>query len=107
MTEWVDIVGGEVAGVLALAGFNLDRGVGDLKAVVQFVVRETKDAVDALASLSSEEKQRGVISISAGNHAQAVAYHGRRLGIPVTIVMPASTDTAGSQTSDESPTPST
>ena len=35
-----------------------------------------------------EERARGVIAASAGNHAQAVAYHGKRLGIPVTIVMP-------------------
>ncbi len=41
-----------------------------------------------LTALSSEERRRGVIAMSAGNHAQAVAYHARRLGIPATIVMP-------------------
>ena len=41
-----------------------------------------------LASLSESEARRGVIAMSAGNHAQAVAYHARRLGIPATIVMP-------------------
>src|SRR5262245_43976439 len=41
-----------------------------------------------LASLSDSEARRGVIAASAGNHAQAVAYHARRLGIPATIVMP-------------------
>jgi threonine dehydratase len=41
-----------------------------------------------LAALSPEERRRGVIAMSAGNHAQAVAYHARRLGIPATIVMP-------------------
>jgi threonine dehydratase len=41
-----------------------------------------------LAALSAEEGRRGVIAMSAGNHAQAVAYHARRLAIPVTIVMP-------------------
>jgi len=41
-----------------------------------------------LAALSSEERRRGVIAMSAGNHAQAVAYHARRLAIPATIVMP-------------------
>ena len=35
--------------------------------------------------------RRGVIAMSAGNHAQAVAYHSRRLGIPATIVMPVTT----------------
>jgi threonine dehydratase len=44
-----------------------------------------------LASLSFDERRRGVIAMSAGNHAQAVAYHARRLGIPATIVMPVTT----------------
>src|SRR5579862_4411628 len=44
-----------------------------------------------LASLTAEERRRGVIAMSAGNHAQAVAYHARRLGIPATIVMPEGT----------------
>jgi threonine dehydratase len=49
-----------------------------------------RGAVTKLESLSNEERQRGVIAMSAGNHAQAVAYHARRLGIPSTIVMPES-----------------
>jgi threonine dehydratase len=49
-----------------------------------------RGAVTKLESLTSEERQRGVIAMSAGNHAQAVAYHARRLGIPATIVMPES-----------------
>jgi threonine dehydratase len=44
-----------------------------------------------LASLSADERTRGVIAMSAGNHAQAVAYHAARLGIPATIVMPVTT----------------
>src|ERR1700685_3849142 len=44
-----------------------------------------------LASLTAEERRRGVIAMSAGNHAQAVAYHARRLEIPATIVMPVTT----------------
>ena len=44
-----------------------------------------------LAALSPEERRRGVIAMSAGNHAQAVAYHARRLAIPATIVMPVTT----------------
>lgn len=47
-----------------------------------------RGALNKLLHLSDEERRRGVIAASAGNHAQAVAYHGRRLGIPVTIVMP-------------------
>jgi threonine dehydratase len=41
-----------------------------------------------LASLSTAERQRGVIAMSAGNHAQGLACHAARLGIPATIVMP-------------------
>ncbi|HEV7982362.1 MAG TPA: threonine ammonia-lyase [Xanthobacteraceae bacterium] len=44
-----------------------------------------------LASLTAAQRGRGVIAMSAGNHAQAVAYHSRRLGIPATIVMPVTT----------------
>ncbi|MFZ3358026.1 MAG: threonine ammonia-lyase [Xanthobacteraceae bacterium] len=44
-----------------------------------------------LAALSEAERRRGVIAMSAGNHAQAVAYHARRLAIPATIVMPVTT----------------
>ena len=44
-----------------------------------------------LSSLSAAERVRGVIAMSAGNHAQAVAYHARRLGIKATIVMPETT----------------
>jgi threonine dehydratase len=47
-----------------------------------------RGALNKLLSLSAEERQRGVIAMSAGNHAQAVAYHSARLGIPATIVMP-------------------
>ncbi len=50
-----------------------------------------RGALNKLLQLTSEERARGVIAASAGNHAQAVAYHGKRLGIPVTIVMPAPT----------------
>jgi threonine dehydratase len=50
-----------------------------------------RGALNKLLQLSEEERARGVVAASAGNHAQAVAYHGRRLGIPVTIVMPIST----------------
>jgi threonine dehydratase len=44
-----------------------------------------------LAALTDDERRRGVICMSAGNHAQAVAYHARRLNIPATIVMPVTT----------------
>jgi threonine dehydratase len=44
-----------------------------------------------LAALTADERRRGVIAMSAGNHAQAVAYHARRLAVPATIVMPVTT----------------
>ena len=52
-----------------------------------------RGALNKLLQLSAEERARGVIAASAGNHAQAVAYHAKRLGIPATIVMPESTPT--------------
>ena len=47
-----------------------------------------RGALNRLMNLSEEEKSRGVIAMSAGNHAQGVALHARALGIPATIVMP-------------------
>lgn len=47
-----------------------------------------RGALNRLLALSQEERARGVIAMSAGNHAQGLAYHARRLGIPATIVMP-------------------
>jgi threonine dehydratase len=44
-----------------------------------------------LAALSEAERGRGVVAMSAGNHAQAFAYHAQRLGVPATIVMPVTT----------------
>ena len=44
-----------------------------------------------LMGLNADERRRGVVAMSAGNHAQSVAYHARRLGIPATIVMPKTT----------------
>ena len=50
-----------------------------------------RGALNTLLQLSDAEKKRGVIAMSAGNHAQGVAYHAGRLGIPATIVMPSFT----------------
>ncbi len=47
-----------------------------------------RGALNKLLQLSEVERKKGVIAASAGNHAQGLAYHGGRLGIPVTIVMP-------------------
>src|SRR5258708_616960 len=50
-----------------------------------------RGALTRLAHLTDDERRRGVIAASAGNHAQGLAYHGERLGVPVTIVMPRGT----------------
>jgi threonine dehydratase len=50
-----------------------------------------RGALVKLTSLTADERARGVVAMSAGNHAQAVAYHAARLGIPATIVMPVTT----------------
>jgi len=50
-----------------------------------------RGALYKLLSLDADERRRGVIAMSAGNHAQGVAYHAGRLGVPATIVMPAFT----------------
>jgi threonine dehydratase len=52
-----------------------------------------RGALNKLAALSPAERQRGVVAMSAGNHAQGVAYHARRLSIAATIVMPVNTPT--------------
>ncbi|MCC6827194.1 MAG: threonine ammonia-lyase [Novosphingobium sp.] len=50
-----------------------------------------RGALNAMLQLTDEQRRCGVIAASAGNHSQGLSYHGRRLGIPVTIVMPRTT----------------
>ena len=50
-----------------------------------------RGALNALLLLSEDQRARGVIAASAGNHSQGLSYHGSRMGVPVTIVMPEST----------------
>jgi len=52
-----------------------------------------RGALNALLQLTQEQRERGVIAASAGNHSQGLSYHGTRLGVPVTIVMPRTTPT--------------
>ena len=52
-----------------------------------------RGALNRLAQLTPEQAAVGVVAMSAGNHAQGVAYHAHRLGIPSTIVMPVNTPT--------------
>ena len=50
-----------------------------------------RGALNALLTMDEERRSRGVIAASAGNHSQGLSYHGTRLGVPVTIVMPKTT----------------
>jgi threonine dehydratase len=50
-----------------------------------------RGALNALLLMNEEQRKRGVITASAGNHSQGLSYHGTRLGVPVTIVMPKTT----------------
>jgi threonine dehydratase len=52
---------------------------------------KARGAFVKLSGLNAEDRGRGVVAMSAGNHAQGVAYHAARLGIPATIVMPSTT----------------
>lgn len=52
-----------------------------------------RGALNALLLLPEEQRRRGVITASAGNHSQGLSYHGTRLDVPVTIVMPSNTPT--------------
>ena len=72
----------------ALTGTDVSVKYENLQVTNSF---KERGACVKLAALSAGERRRGVIAMSAGNHAQAVAYHARRLGIPATIVMPVTT----------------
>ena len=52
---------------------------------------KARGALNAMLGWNDKQRQLGVIAMSAGNHAQAVAYHAEHMGIPATIVMPAQT----------------
>jgi threonine dehydratase len=69
----------EVAGMQVFCKFDNAQRTGSFK---------ERGARNALAQLSPDQKKRGVIAASAGNHAQALAYQGKLLGIPATVVMP-------------------
>lgn len=72
----------------AIAGCEVFLKFENLQFTASF---KERGALNKLLSLSSEQKQRGVAAVSAGNHAQGVAYHAGRLSIPATIVMPEGT----------------
>jgi threonine dehydratase len=71
-----------------LAGCDIWLKLETLQATGSF---KERGALTKLLSLTPDERKAGVVAMSAGNHAQGVAYHARRLGIPATIVMPEGT----------------
>jgi threonine dehydratase len=74
----------------ALTGANIYLKFENLQFTAAY---KERGALNALLLLSDEARGRGVIAASAGNHAQGLSYHGTRLGVPVTIVMPTTTPT--------------
>ena len=72
----------------AIAGAEIFLKFENLQFTASF---KERGALNRLLSLTPDQRKRGVIAMSAGNHAQGVAYHSGRLGVPVTIVMPEGT----------------
>src|SRR3954454_12989103 len=72
----------------ALTGATVQVKYENLQVTNSF---KERGALNKLLALTQAERARGVIAMSAGNHAQAVSYHAERLGIPATIVMPVTT----------------
>jgi threonine dehydratase len=92
-----------LAGQVAVTPLTHSRTISKLTGAKVFLKFENlqftasfkeRGALNCLLCLSERERAVGVIAMSAGNHAQALAYHGRRLGVPTTIVMPRFTPNA-------------
>jgi threonine dehydratase len=89
-------IGGAIAKTPLVAAPTLSAAAGCevwLKLETQHPTGSFKErgALNKLLTLNANERGAGVVAMSAGNHAQGVAYHAKRLGIPVTIVMPEGT----------------
>jgi threonine dehydratase len=89
-----------IAGRVSRTPFNRARTLSEITGAEVFLKFENlqftasfkeRGALNKLSSLSETERARGVIAMSAGNHAQGVAYHAAKLSIPATIVMPLGT----------------
>src|SRR5882672_5780229 len=95
--EAIRAAAARIEGAVALTPFLPSRTLSRLTGCEVFLKFENlqftasfkeRGALNKIAQLSDEERSRGVLAVSAGNHAQGVAYHAQRLGIPATIVMP-------------------
>lgn len=100
--EAVEDAAGVLAGVVKRTNFDRSRTLSGITGAdvwfkfenLQFTATfKERGALNRLSALSAEERGRGVIACSAGNHAQGVAYHAARLSIPATIVVPLGTPT--------------
>ena len=95
--EDIRAAAGLLAGHIVATPCNHSRTLSEITGATVWVKFENmqftasfkdRGALVKLESLDTDERARGVVAMSAGNHAQAVAYHCQRLGIPATIVMP-------------------
>jgi threonine dehydratase len=93
---------GVLAGSVRQTSFDRSRTLSDIVGAriwlkfenLQFTATfKERGALNRLSALSADERKRGVIAVSAGNHAQGVAYHAARLSIPATIFVPLGTPT--------------
>jgi len=98
----IETAAGVLAGFVKRTSFERSRTLSDITGAsiwlkfenLQFTATfKERGALNRLSALSADERRRGVIAASAGNHAQGVAYHAACLSIPATIFMPAGTPT--------------
>src|SRR5262249_41148363 len=91
------VIEGHVVRTPAVSAPRLAEATGAQEVVLKLENQQStgsfkdRGAYNKLASLDGAARAAGVIAMSAGNHAQGVAYHAQRLGIPATIVMPKGT----------------
>lgn len=98
----IEAAAGVLEGFIKRTSFERSRTLSDITGAnvwlkfenLQFTATfKERGALNRLSALSADERRRGVIACSAGNHAQGVAYHAANLSIPATIVMPVGTPT--------------
>jgi threonine dehydratase len=98
----IEAAAATLAGLVKCTNFDQSRTLSDITGAsiwlkfenLQFTATfKERGALNRLSTLSAEQRRRGVIAASAGNHAQGVAYHAARLSIPATIYVPVGTPT--------------
>jgi threonine dehydratase len=98
----IEAAAGVLAGSVKRTSFDRSRTLSDITGAdiwlkfenLQFTATfKERGALNRLSALSADERRRGVVAASAGNHAQGVAYHAARLSIPATIFVPLGTPT--------------